>query len=62
MKETNDIKIVGKQKFRDSDMLRVTLDLSQLTWLILQNEIKSKSFGNITDVSEKATKLLKDHF
>lgn len=53
------IKIVGKQQFRDNpDMLRITIDIPRIKWLVLQNDIKSKSFGNIVDLPESEIKLL----
>ena len=51
------IKVLQKQKFRDSDMLRITMDIPRNKWLILQQEIRSESFGNIIEVPE-ADKLL----
>ena len=62
MKESQKIKIVGKQHFQDSNILRITLDLSPLSWLLLQNEIKSKRFNNITTVIKTKLKLLKEYF
>jgi len=56
--EKNEIKVVGKQQFRDSDMLRITIDIPQVKWLILQQELMSKSFGNIVEVREPEYKLL----
>lgn len=53
MKEKDQIRIVGKQLFSDNpDMIRITLDIPRIKWLILQSELKSKSFGNIVDAPQ----------
>ena len=53
------IKIIGKQKFRDNpDMVRITMDIPRIKWLVLQSELKSKSFGNIVDMPDQEIKLL----
>jgi len=52
------IKIVGKQQFRDSDMLRITLDIPRVEWLLLQQELISKSFGNIVKVCDQEIQLI----
>jgi hypothetical protein len=53
------IKILGKQIYKDNpDMMRITMDIPRIAWLVLQQEIKSKSFGNIVDVPDQEIKVL----
>jgi len=59
--ETGEIKIVGGQNTTDGKMVRITLDMSRVNWLILKSEIQSKSFHNIVEVAEKETKILEEH-